>query len=153
MNLKKTILLIVAVGVIGAIILFVSTKKEKPQVCGVQNQVETVIKSDSTLIADTLDMKYNYAKNEEPFDMTFLEFGSTGCKPCQMMEQVMEQVKAKYPRVNVRFINVAKKETKEMSDYFNINQIPTQVLLDKNGKEYFRHVGYFSLEDLNENFK
>lgn len=54
MNLKKIILLIVTVGVIGSIILFVSTTKEELQVCGVQNQVETVIKSDSTLIADTL---------------------------------------------------------------------------------------------------
>lgn len=40
-----------------------------------------------------------------------------------------------------------------MADYFKIEQIPTQVLLDKSGKEYFRHVGYLSMEELEKNFR
>jgi thioredoxin 1 len=30
--------------------------------------------------------------------------------------------------------------------------IPAQVLLDKNGKEFFRHAGYYSSEDLIKEF-
>lgn len=151
-------LLITAACLLGAITLFASNDKDKdPQVCGGKNQVKTMEKSVNIQIADSLDQKYNYAnkktKDSKQFDMTFLEFGATGCKPCQMMEEVMKQVKEKYPRVNVVFINVSKKENKEMANYFKIEQIPTQVLLDKSGKEYFRHVGYFSLDDLVKNFK
>ena len=31
---------------------------------------------------------------------------------------------------------------------YNIRMIPTQVFLDKNGKEYFRHEGYFPKDDV-----
>lgn len=130
-----------------------SGKDEDPQVCGEKKEVGSVTKS----VADSIEIKYNYSskKNKEAakYDMTFLEFGSTGCKPCQMMEEVMKSVKAKYPRVNVLFVNVSKKEARAMADYFKIEQIPTQVLLDKSGKEYFRHVGYLPMEELEKNFK
>jgi thioredoxin 1 len=35
-----------------------------------------------------------------------------------------------------------------MMKYFGIALIPTQVLLDKNGEEFFRHAGYFSAVEL-----
>jgi hypothetical protein len=36
--------------------------------------------------------------------------------------------------------------------YFGIASIPTQVLLNKTGKEFFRHTGYYSAEELVRNF-
>ena len=35
-----------------------------------------------------------------------------------------------------------------MVQYFSIDAIPTQVFLDKDGKEFFRHVGFFAEEEL-----
>lgn len=155
--MKKN-LIITAVFLFSVVSLFASNiKDEDPQVCGGKKQAKTMTKSETALTADSIDIKYNYLskknKDKAQYNMTFLEFGSIGCKPCQMMEEVMKDVKAKYPRVNVVFINVSKKDTRAMADYFKIEQIPTQVLLDKSGKEYFRHVGYYSLEDLEKNFK
>lgn len=34
--------------------------------------------------------------------------------------------------------------------YFGVAAIPTQVLLDKEGKEFFRHSGYYSTEELDK---
>jgi thiol-disulfide isomerase/thioredoxin len=101
-----------------------------------------------------LDSAYNYKNNKEGYKITFLEFGATGCISCRMMEKVMAEVKEKYPqKVKVRFINVLLPENQDMMKYFGIAAIPTQVLMDSAGKEVFRHNGYISSRDLNNEFQ
>jgi len=105
-------------------------------------------------IADSIDGAFNYNRNKQSYSLTFLEFGSTGCQECKKMETVMETVKENYKTsVNVVFYNVRKKENKKMTEHYGIQMIPVQILLDKNGKECFRHVGYFSFEELTFEFK
>ena len=99
--------------------------------------------------AALIDSLYNYVKNGRAYEITFLEFGSTGCSSCKRMESVMEEIRKKYPQtVNVVFLNILKPENQNLMKLFGIAAIPTQVLLDKNGKEFFRHSGYYSVEDL-----
>jgi len=114
-----------------------------------QSQVDPqTINSESRRI----DSAYNYTKNGLPYQFTFLEFGAKGCSACKRMEGVMEEIKTAFPyRVNVNFINVRLPENQKIMEYFGVVVIPTQVLLDKSGKEYFRHTGYFSTEDLKKN--
>jgi len=103
--------------------------------------------------ARRIDSAYNYNKNGQPYQFTFLEFGAKGCSACKRMEGVMEEIKATFPnRVNVNFINVRLPENQKIMEFFGVVVIPTQVLLDKDGKEYFRHTGYFAAEDLIKNF-
>jgi len=103
--------------------------------------------------ARRIDSAYNYSKNGLPYQFTFLEFGAKGCSACKRMEGVMEEIRAAFPnRVNVIFINVRLPENQKIMEYFGVVVIPTQVLLDKDGKEYFRHTGYFAAEDLRKNF-
>ena len=65
------------------------------------------------------------------------------------MERVMEDIRTTYgKRVKVRFMNVSKQETQEWTKYFGIAAIPTQIILDNNGHEIFRHTGLISAEDL-----
>ncbi|HAQ21821.1 MAG TPA: hypothetical protein DCR40_21715 [Prolixibacteraceae bacterium] len=100
-----------------------------------------------------VDSTYNYAKNGKNHQVTFLEFGATGCSACKRMESVMEEIRKKYPQtVNVVFLNVLKPENQDLMKYFGIASIPTQVLLDKDGKEFFRHSGYYSTEELEKEF-
>lgn len=100
-------------------------------------------------IENLIRTQYNYIENGESFEYTFLEFGSKGCSACKQMESVMQEIKDLYPtRVKVVFINVSEKENQELSQYFGIAMIPTQVLLDKNGREFFRHTGFYSTEDI-----
>lgn len=50
-------------------------------------------------------------------------------------------------------MNVSKQETQEWTKYFGIAAIPTQIILDNNGHEIFRHTGLISAEDLGTVFK
>ena len=40
-----------------------------------------------------------------------------------------------------------------MVEYFGIQMIPVQILLDSKGKECFRHIGYYSFNELSMEFK
>ena len=96
-----------------------------------------------------VDLSYNYIKNGSNYEVTFLEFGSTGCPACKRMESVMDEVRQKYPeKVNVVFLNILKPENQLLMKYYGIAVIPTQVLLDKEGKEFFRHSGYLPTSDI-----
>jgi thioredoxin 1 len=100
-----------------------------------------------------VDSSFNYQKNGEGFDITFLEFGATGCISCRKMEIVMKEIKQKYPReVKVKFINILLPENQDMMKYFGIAVIPTQVLLDASSKEVFRHTGIYSTDELEREF-
>lgn len=103
-------------------------------------------------VENMLSERFDYNSNGEGYLYTFLEFGSTGCSSCRQMQEVMREIKASCPSVNVVFIDVALKENLDISEYFGIAAIPTQVLLDKSGKEYYRHTGFIPAKDLAEHF-
>ena len=89
-------------------------------------------------------------KNEEStIKVTFIELGSVRCIPCKKMEAVLDSIRKKYPiDVKVIFYDVWTEEGKPFGKQYNVKSIPTQVFLDKNGKEYYRHVGYFPENEL-----
>jgi thioredoxin 1 len=104
-------------------------------------------------ISQLLDSAFNYQKNRKGFGITFLEFGATGCVSCKKMEIVMREVKEKFPKkVNVKFYNILLPGDQDIMKYFGIAAIPTQVLLDSSGNEVFRHTGYFSTAELEQEF-
>jgi len=99
-----------------------------------------------------VDSAYNYTKNGLSYQITFLEFGAKGCSACKQMEIVMNEIRQGYPeKVKVVFLNVLLPENQRLMKYYGIATIPTQVLLNKEGKEYFRHAGYFSAQELAKN--
>ncbi|MCK5147038.1 thioredoxin family protein [bacterium] len=88
------------------------------------------------------------------YKVTFLEFGSTTCIPCKQMKSVLEAVEQNYSdQVKVVFHNIKTDEGAAASETYGIKLIPTQVLLDKNGQEFFRHEGFIPLEGLVVEFK
>jgi len=81
--------------------------------------------------------------------VTFIELGSVHCIPCKAMQPIMEEVRIKYPdQVKVVFHDVWTPKGKPYGQFFKIKVIPTQIFLDKNGNEYFRHEGFFPAEEL-----
>lgn len=81
--------------------------------------------------------------------VTFIELGSVKCTPCQMMRMIMKEIKQEYDgEVNVVFYDVRTKVGRPIAEKYGIRMIPTQVFLDKEGKEFFRHEGYFPKEDI-----
>ncbi len=118
-----------------------------------RNMTDRMEQSEKNAVGDSLSALYDYNTNKKSYEYTFLEFGSVGCHSCRQMEDVMETIKQEYgSRVNVVFVNVSLKKNRDFVDYFGIATIPTQVLLDKNGKEFFRHSGFLSTEDLSKHF-
>ena len=80
---------------------------------------------------------------------TFVEIGAASCIPCKMMQPIMKAVEEEYKgQAKVVFHDVWTPKGKDDAMKYNIRVIPTQVFLDKDGKEYFRHEGYFPKEDV-----
>jgi thioredoxin 1 len=81
--------------------------------------------------------------------VTFVELGSVNCIPCKAMQPVMKEIEEEYgDQVKVVFHDVWTDEGKAYGEQYKIRAIPTQVFLDKNGKEYFRHMGFFPKEEI-----
>jgi len=95
--------------------------------------------------AGEVDDVLNNAKKEGKIVM--LELGSVGCIPCEQMKPVMEKLRTNYKgKLEVIFIDVRK--DKENARKFGVTMIPTQVFLDKNGKEFHRHMGFYGYEEI-----
>ncbi len=76
--------------------------------------------------------------------VTFVELGSVNCIPCKQMQPVMKAVEKKFGnQVKVVFYDVWKADQKKYAEQYKIKLIPTQVFLDENGKEFFRHEGFY----------
>ena len=71
-----------------------------------------------------------------------LELGSTTCVPCQMMEKVLESLHSGYSeQFQVEFKDVTLKP--EIGRKHHIKLIPTQIFFAADGREIFRHEGFF----------
>lgn len=105
--------------------------------------------STAVSIADSIQARYNYAAKGESKRYTFLEFGATYCVPCRQMEGVMQEFRDRYSEsVAVTFINVALAENAPWAEHFEVDLIPTQIVLDEKGRTVFRHTGVISAESL-----
>jgi len=81
--------------------------------------------------------------------VTFIELGSVSCIPCRAMQPIMEELKRKYPAdLRVVFHDVWTEQGKPYVAEYRIKLIPTQVFLDSSGEEFYRHEGFFALEEL-----
>jgi thioredoxin 1 len=76
-----------------------------------------------------------------------LDLGADKCIPCKKMAGVLEELKKENAgRLDVEFIDVWK--TDGAAKKFKIKLIPTQIFYGANGKELFRHEGFFGKEDI-----
>ncbi len=81
--------------------------------------------------------------------VTFVELGSVNCIPCKKMQEVMKEVEKKYgAQVKVVFYDVNKEPARAKE--YKIQLIPTQVFIDRNGKEFHRHEGYYPLAEIDK---
>lgn len=94
---------------------------------------------------DTIDSTLDKARKEGKSVM--LELGSVGCIPCEKMKPVMQKLRDTYQgKLEVIFIDV--RVDRKAAQRFRVHMIPTQVFLDKSGKEFHRHIGYYAYEEI-----
>jgi thioredoxin 1 len=81
-----------------------------------------------------------------------LDLGADKCIPCKMMKPILEELKTEYTgKLDIEFIDVW--ENPKESEKYGINLIPTQIFYDPEGKEFQRHEGFISKEDILATFK
>jgi thioredoxin 1 len=74
--------------------------------------------------------------------LSFVEIGSDKCIPCKQMQPILKSLKTKYAgQLNVQFFDIYKNKVDIQK--FKVVLIPTQIILDADGKEIFRHQGFF----------
>ena len=99
--------------------------------------------------SEKLEPVANAAAVDTSYQVIFVELGSDKCIPCKMMKPVMDAIETKYSgRVKVVFHDVWTEAGKPYSEKYGINVIPTQVFLDKENNEFFRHEGFFPEEEI-----
>jgi peptidylprolyl isomerase len=78
---------------------------------------------------------------------TLAEFGRGTCIPCKQMKPILQELAVQYKdRLNVSIVSVD--EYRDITNYYKVMAIPTQIGFDSNGKEIFRHVGFWAKEDI-----
>jgi thioredoxin 1 len=78
---------------------------------------------------------------------TMVEFGDTGCVPCDMMQPILEKLEKKFPdTLNIVFLHVG--ENQVLAGRYGIQSIPVQAFFDADGKEVFRHTGFYPEEEV-----
>ncbi len=76
-----------------------------------------------------------------------VDLGSTSCIPCIEMESILKDLQKNYSLYfHTLFIDV--KKDPEISRSLGVQFIPTQIFFDGEGNEKYRHVGFFSKEDI-----
>ena len=78
---------------------------------------------------------------------TLAEFGRGTCIPCKEMKPILENLAAEYQdKLNVSIVSVDL--YRDITRYYKIMAIPTQVCFDSSGKEVFRHVGFWPKDQI-----
>jgi thioredoxin 1 len=76
-----------------------------------------------------------------------VDLGAGKCIPCKMMKPILDDLKANHAaRFVTVFIDVW--ENPDAGKAYGIEVIPTQIFYAADGKELFRHVGFYGKEDI-----
>ncbi|MGE4298630.1 MAG: thioredoxin family protein [Desulfovibrionaceae bacterium] len=77
-----------------------------------------------------------------PGKVTMIDLGAKACIPCKMMQPILAELEREYEgRAAIVFIDVW--ENTEMPQRYGLRAIPTQIFYDAQGKEQYRHEGFF----------
>lgn len=102
------------------------------------------------LILVTMAFGIMAEEKKEPAPLPRLvDLGASKCIPCKNMAPILEELKKEHVGIfDVEFIDVWQKENAKKAEEYKVESIPTQVFLDPKGKELWRHVGFFSKEEI-----
>ena len=117
---------------------------------GCSSSKDDKLRSGDLSAAEPSEVKEVYDFSE----INFVELGADYCAPCRMMKPVMKRVEESYKgKVTVIFHDITTKDGKKAAEVFGIRVIPTQVFTDKNGREFFRHEGFYPFEEIRRMLK
>jgi thioredoxin 1 len=149
--MTKKITLWIVIGGIAALLIVAFGAKNSLNNFISENMKDLIADETVVSLEELIATKYNYTKNGLDYEFTILEFGSTGCTICKQMETELGKIKrSKSNKINVVFLNTNYLENQKFVKFYGISAIPMQVMLNKNGVEFFKHYGFISAEDMIE---
>lgn len=114
--------------------------------CGASNDRPGAEQNDS--VADSSEVVQD-SLLATGYKVTFLELGAESCIPCKMMQPIMREIAAEYPGVvEVIFHDLYK--DRSIGQRWNVRVMPTQIFLDAEGREFYRHEGFYPKDELKE---
>ncbi|PKN74494.1 MAG: thioredoxin [Candidatus Cloacimonetes bacterium HGW-Cloacimonetes-2] len=126
---RLLIIMIVLMGLVAC-----GASNERPE----EQQNETVT-DNTTAVSDST--------SSQGYKVTFLELGAESCIPCKMMQPVLREIAAIYPGVvDVIFHDLYK--NRSVGQQYGVRVMPTQIFLDAQGKEFYRHEGFFPKDEI-----
>jgi len=136
MKMWQKVLIVIAL--LGAVVFVLEHKKRQGACEGDVCTLQDVKQTAQTTVAETPAQK--------PLPR-LLDLGAGKCVPCKMMAPILDELKTTYTGIlEVVFIDVW--ENQQAGEQYGIRVIPTQIFYDANGKELFRHEGFFAKEDI-----
>ncbi len=92
-----------------------------------------------------IDKALDQARKDGKLEM--LELDSVDCIPCEQMKPVMQKLRDTYKgKLEVIFVDV--RVDRATSWRFGVSHTPTQVFLNKKGKEFHRHIGFYDFDEI-----
>lgn len=127
-KIMKIIVVVALIAVVGIIIAFKQQEKKAADKPSVQINIESSGKVSAKL-------------------PRMVDLGAGKCVPCKMMKPILDELKQNYKeKFEVVFIDVW--ENQAEAGKYKINLIPTQIFYSADGKELFRHEGFYSKEEI-----
>lgn len=151
-NLWKVIIVLLLASAVIAVVSLKRTERQKQQTPVVIERL-----SPSAAVEVNQPAKISKAPNR-PLTMNIevidsknlpllIDLGADKCIPCKMMAPILEELSAEYKdKLEIEFIDVWKNPQEGRK--YNIRVIPVQIFLAPDGKELFRHEGFFSKENI-----
>jgi thioredoxin len=78
-----------------------------------------------------------------------LDFTRDHCLPCEIMAPWVADISSRYAKqLGVLEINLDRTKNKKLGIYFKVRSVPTQIYIDKTGREIYRHFGMATLKQM-----
>lgn len=85
----------------------------------------------------------------EPGLPKVLDFGRGTCVPCRKMTPILEGLAREFDgRVVIKIIDIGEAAGRDLSRAFDIRLIPTQIFIDAEGGEVWRHEGFLPRDEI-----
>ena len=151
--MNKTVKILIVVILIAAVGIVIAVKQKEKDM-----NSKPVAVTESKPIATQSEPEKTANDSNGPLVMTIevvepkklprlVDLGADKCIPCKMMAPILKELAAEYKdKLQVVFIDVWKNP--QEGPKYKIRVIPTQIFFDADGKELFRHEGFFSKEDI-----
>jgi thioredoxin 1 len=145
--MNKTVKIIIVIVLIVAVGIVIAVKQKNSNI---KTETSPLTNPDSASLPKNIEPNGNPQNTDSKVSSSIpklIDLGADKCIPCKMMKPVLDELRIEYKGIfDVVFIDVWKDPAPGKT--FGIRVIPTQVFLDPNGKELFRHEGFFSKEDI-----